>query len=228
MQLDITHLQREIESRESAITQARREAEQQLSIAKSEQQTAEAAGSTPNPYTQSQATQFEEKADSLQRELDDLVAQKTQAEQHLAALEGQKTQLVSTHEAEISRINNEIAKLHDTISPQEHQIQDHERGIGSARRDAVLQLSLAGSEQSAAEDAGTQPGSFFQLQAARLEAKARGLEDERDSLVAQKNQNEQRLSELEGQKVQLVNNYEAELRRLDDEIIRTRGTSMMV
>lgn len=107
----------------------------------------------------------------------------------------------------------------------DREIQKKEAEITQARGIAATLFGVVGGPQT---DEAINSPDVSNVEAARQEARARELEEERDGLIAEKQRLEAELADLEHQKTQLTIDYEANLERLTNDIARVRGSSAML
>lgn len=108
VQQDLTHIDRQIKKAYVAIDEARKQAEVQRQYA--DQKRGQGNRAAEEVYRQ-QANQFEQRAEELETEIDDLTQQKQVLEERAAELEGQLQALEQQYKNDRIRITDELNRV---------------------------------------------------------------------------------------------------------------------
>lgn len=108
MQPDLNHIQRQIQSHQVNIDEARRQANVQRQLSDQKRNDGDDNGAS---YYDLEAERFEQKANDLQDELDQLKADEERTQKRIDDLEGQKAQLTNEHTDRIKQITDELNRL---------------------------------------------------------------------------------------------------------------------
>lgn len=107
----------------------------------------------------------------------------------------------------------------------ERQILNHQAAIDEARREAQTQRLTADQRR---DDGAMNGPDYYEQEADRLEQHAIDLENELAQLRADKERFEKRIAQLEEQKAQLSTDSADQRARIDNELAKLRGSSLIL
>lgn len=105
---DLSHISKQIHSDQARIDEARRQADNRRMMADQKRQ--EGSANSPDYYEQ-EALRFDQQANELEDEIEQLTTEKERAEQRIADLEAQKAQISQEHNTRIAQIDKELNDL---------------------------------------------------------------------------------------------------------------------
>ncbi len=105
---DLSHISKQIQADQAKIDDARRQAVNQRMMA--DQRTQEGNPNDP-AYYEREALRYDQKADELENEIEQLTTERERTEQRIAELEAQKAQISQEHDARIAQIDQELNDL---------------------------------------------------------------------------------------------------------------------